>query len=76
MKPIYYFAGVAISILLSVYLFIFGSSPNHETVAIFIGLWAPTIIGLGVYNELLNIYEEMLRQRREMEEDRKKDASQ
>lgn len=74
MKPIYYFAGVAISIILSVYLFIFGSSPNHESAAIFIGLWAPTIIGLGIYNELLNIYEEMLRQRKELEDDEHEDV--
>ncbi|NTV47366.1 MAG: hypothetical protein HGB11_12795 [Chlorobiales bacterium] len=69
MKPIYYFVGVGVSILLSIYMFVFGTGPNHENVAIFIGLWAPTIIGLGIYNELLNIYEEMLRQRKELEDE-------
>lgn len=59
MKPIVYFIGAAVSILLSIYMFIFGTWANHETVAIFIGLWAPTIIGLGIFNTLLGIHDEM-----------------
>lgn len=68
MKPIFYFLGVGVSISLSVYIFIFGTAPNHENIAIFIGLWAPTIIGIGIYNELSNIYDELLRRRRDLTE--------
>jgi hypothetical protein len=70
MKPIYYFIACGLSIGLSIYMFVFGTSPNHEAVGIFIGLWAPTIIGIGIYNELINIYEELLLQRREREKER------
>ncbi|MCS7012722.1 MAG: hypothetical protein RMI34_11760 [Chloroherpetonaceae bacterium] len=70
MKPIYYFAAAGLSILLSVYMFLFGTSPNHEAMGIFIGLWAPTIISIGIYNELINIYEELRLQRREREKER------
>jgi len=70
MKPIYYFFSAALSIALSIYLFVFGTAPNHEAVGIFIGLWAPTIIGIGIYNELINSYEEMITQKRRVENDR------
>jgi hypothetical protein len=60
MKPhYYYFVGAGLSILLSIYVFIFGTAANHELIAIFIGLWAPTIICLGVFNILIGIHEEM-----------------
>jgi hypothetical protein len=59
MKSHYYFIGAALSILLSIYIFIFGKGVNHELIAIFIGLWAPTIICLGVFNTLLGILDEM-----------------
>lgn len=59
MKPYVYFIGATLSILLSIYVFIFGSSENHEQVAIFIGLWAPTIIGVGIFNTLIGILDEM-----------------
>ncbi len=59
MKSHYYFIGAALSILLSIYIFIFGTGANHEMIAIFIGLWAPTIICLGVFNTLLGILDEM-----------------
>jgi hypothetical protein len=65
MKPIYYFTSAGLSIVLSIYMFVFGTSPNHENVGMFIGLWAPTIIGIGIYNELISIYEEMRNQKRE-----------
>ncbi len=68
MKPIYYFVAAGLSIALSIYMFVFGTSSNHESVGIFIGLWAPTIIGIGIYNELISIYEELRNQRREQEE--------
>lgn len=73
MKPIYYFAAAGLSIVLSIYMFVFGTSPNHEAVGVFIGLWAPTIIGIGIYNELINIYEELLLQRREREKERERE---
>lgn len=44
-----YYGGVLGSIILSVYLFMSG---KRET-GIFIGLWAPTILNLGVYNKLI-----------------------
>lgn len=59
MKPHYYFIGATLSILLSIYLFIFGTGVNHELIAIFIGLWAPTIISIGIFNTLLGILDEM-----------------
>jgi len=59
MKPLYYFIGATLSILLSVYMFIFGSGENNQLIAIFIGLWAPTIICLGIFNTLLAIHDEM-----------------
>jgi hypothetical protein len=65
MKPIYYFISAGLSIALSIYLFVFGTSPNHESVGIFVGLWAPTILGIGIYNELIAIYEEIAQQRKE-----------
>ncbi|ASQ89678.1 hypothetical protein CHL67_00955 [Prosthecochloris sp. GSB1] len=59
MKPIVYFIGAGLSILLSIYMFIFGTWANHEMIAIFIGLWAPTIIGIGIFNTLVGIHDEM-----------------
>ncbi|MDX2128695.1 MAG: hypothetical protein SFU91_06625 [Chloroherpetonaceae bacterium] len=59
MKPIFYFLAAGLSIVLSIYLFFFGQSQNHESIAIFIGLWAPTILAIGIYNELINIYQEI-----------------
>jgi hypothetical protein len=59
MKPYYYFIGASLSILLSIYIFIFGTGVNHELIAIFIGLWAPTIICIGIFNTLLGILDEM-----------------
>ncbi|MEI6848367.1 MAG: hypothetical protein WCK32_10205 [Chlorobiaceae bacterium] len=59
MKPAYYFIGATLSILFSIYIFIFGSGINHELIAIFIGLWAPTIICLGIFNTLIGILDEM-----------------
>jgi len=59
MKPIVYFIGAGLSILLSIYMFIFGTWANHEMIAIFIGLWAPTIIGIGIFNTLIGILDEM-----------------
>ncbi|MDP8305974.1 MAG: hypothetical protein RAO75_05650 [Candidatus Chlorobium antarcticum] len=59
MKPLYYFAAATLSILLSIYVFLFGTSANHEQAGIFIGLWAPTIIALGIFNTLLGILDEM-----------------
>ncbi|MEC9486991.1 MAG: hypothetical protein UMU76_05775 [Prosthecochloris sp.] len=59
MKPVIYFTGAGISILLSIYLFLFGTTANHENMAIFVGLWAPTIIGIGIFNTLINILDEM-----------------
>jgi hypothetical protein len=44
-----YYGGVFGSILLSLGLFFSGK--KHE--AIFVGLWAPTILNLGLYNKLL-----------------------
>jgi hypothetical protein len=67
MKPIYYFLGAGISIALSIYLFVFATSPNHELAGIFVGLWAPTIIAIGIYNELISIYEEIVYQRKQRE---------
>jgi lipopolysaccharide export LptBFGC system permease protein LptF len=59
MKPMYYLLAAALSIMLSIYIFIFGSWANSQIVAIFIGLWAPTIICLGIFNILMNIHDEM-----------------
>jgi hypothetical protein len=44
-----YYGGVAGSILLSIALFLSGK--KHE--GLFVGLWAPTILNLGLYNKLL-----------------------
>ncbi len=44
-----YYGGVLGSIALSVILFMSG---KRET-GIFVGLWAPTILNLGLYNKLL-----------------------
>ena len=44
-----YYGGVLGSIALSVALFVSG---KRET-GIFVGLWAPTILNLGLYNKLL-----------------------
>ncbi len=44
-----YYGGVFGSILLSVALYLSG---KRET-GIFVGLWAPTILNLGLYNKLL-----------------------
>jgi hypothetical protein len=59
MKPLYYIVGAGLSILLSIYVFVFGTGANSQMIAIFIGLWAPTIISLGVFNILMNIHDEM-----------------
>jgi hypothetical protein len=59
MKPIFYLVAAALSILLSIYVFLFGTSANSQLIAIFIGLWAPTIICLGIFNILMNIHDEM-----------------
>ncbi len=59
MKPTYYLIAAALSILLSIYVFIFGTAANSHEMAIFIGLWAPTIICLGIFNILMNIHDEM-----------------
>jgi hypothetical protein len=59
MKPLYYIVGALLSILLSIYVFIFGTGANSQLIAIFIGLWAPTIISFGVFNILMNIHDEM-----------------
>ena len=44
-----YYGGVLGSIVLSIALF---ASGKRET-GIFVGLWAPTILNLGLYNKLL-----------------------
>ena len=44
-----YYGGVLGSIALSVFLFV---SDKRET-GIFVGLWAPTTLNLGLYNKLL-----------------------
>ena len=45
-----YYGGVFGSILLSLALFFSGK----RLAGIFVGLWAPTILNLGLYNKLLN----------------------
>ncbi len=49
-----YYGGVAGSILLSLGLYLSGK----KSAAIFVGLWAPTILNLGLYNKLLRPSEE------------------
>ena len=44
-----YYGGVLGSIVLSVLLYISGKRES----GIFVGLWAPTILNLGLYNKLL-----------------------
>jgi len=44
-----YYGGVIGSIVLSLGLFLSG----RKQTAIFVGLWAPTILNLGLYNKLL-----------------------
>ncbi|MCW8796649.1 MAG: hypothetical protein OQK67_06250 [Chlorobium sp.] len=73
MKPIVYFVGAGISILLSIYIFIFGTAANHQLIAVFIGLWAPTIIGIGIFNTLLGIHDEMCCAHRRIEDRQAKD---
>ena len=68
MKPIYYFMAATFSILLSIYVFIFGTSTNHEMLGIFIGLWAPTIICVGIFNTLFGILDEMCCAHKRIEE--------
>ena len=68
MKPILYFIGAGICILLSIYIFIFGTWANHEIVALFVGMWAPTIIGIGIFNTLLSIHDEMCCAHRRIED--------
>ena len=68
MNSIYYFIGAGVSILLSIYIFIFGKGPSHELIAIFIGLWAPTVICLGIFNTLLGIHDEMCCAHKRIEE--------
>jgi len=46
-----YYGGVLGSIALSVFLFMSG---KRET-GIFVGLWAPTILNLGLYNKMLRV---------------------
>lgn len=45
-----YYGGVAGSIVLSLVLFLSGK--KHE--GLFVGLWAPTILNLGLYAKLLS----------------------
>jgi hypothetical protein len=49
-----YYGGVVGSIALSIGLYLSGR--KHS--AIFVGLWAPTILNLGLYNKLLRPSEE------------------
>ena len=49
-----YYGGVLGSILLSIVLYATGK--RHA--AIFVGLWAPTILNLGLYNKMLRPSEE------------------
>ena len=49
-----YYSGVFGSIALSILLYVFGK--KHA--AIFVGLWAPTILNLGLYNKILRPSEE------------------
>ena len=44
-----YYGGVFGSILLSIVMYMMGKKQG----AIFVGLWAPTILNLGLYNKLL-----------------------
>lgn len=44
-----YYGSVAGSIVLSLFLYVTG----RKNAAIFVGLWAPTILNLGLYNKLL-----------------------
>lgn len=44
-----YYGGVLGSILLSIVLYLSGK----KEAGIFVGLWAPTILNLGLYNKLL-----------------------
>lgn len=44
-----YYGGVVGSILLSIGMYLAGKKQG----AIFVGLWAPTILNLGLYNKLL-----------------------
>lgn len=46
-----YFAVTVGSILLSAGLFLSG----RRTAALFVGLWAPTVLNMGMYNKLLRI---------------------
>ncbi|TCD48114.1 hypothetical protein [Chlorobium sp. N1] len=71
MKPHYYFIAATLSILLSIHVFIFGTGANHELVAIFIGLWAPTIVAVGIFNTLLSIHDEMCSAHRRIEDRQK-----
>ena len=68
MKSHYYFIGATLSILFSMYVFIFVTVVNHELIAIFIGLWAPTIICIGIFNTLLGILDEMCCAHKRIEE--------
>lgn len=68
MKPTYYLIAAALSILLSIYVFIFGTAGNSYEMAIFIGLWAPTIICLGIFNILMNIHGEICCAHKRIEE--------
>ncbi len=44
-----YYGSVAGSIVLSLFLYFTG----RKQAAIFVGLWAPTILNLGLYNKML-----------------------
>jgi len=50
-----YYGGVLGSIALSVGLYLSGK----KQAGIFVGLWAPTILNLGLYNKLLRPSEEL-----------------
>jgi hypothetical protein len=50
-----YYGGVFGSILLSVGLYLSG----RREAGIFVGLWAPTILNLGLYNKLLRPSQEV-----------------
>lgn len=46
-----YIAGVAASIVASAALFASGK----RSAALFVGLWAPTVLNMGIYNKLLQV---------------------
>lgn len=48
-SPSVYFAGMAGSIVLSLFLFLAGK----RQWSLFVGLWAPTILNMGLFNKIL-----------------------